>query len=371
MMSLMTPTDEPQAPCRRRLQINDYVIEAKIGVGASSTVFLGVNVKNNCRYALKRIRLAELARSGEAVAGLEREVRMMRMFRHPNILQLIEVLHLPGTDEVYLVLEYADNGCLGPITQKLPQHSVMSIIKQIAQALQYLHEAGYVHQDIKPSNILIDRTGRAVLADFGIGHSFVSASMVVGSPAYQAPEALDDAYGSEDKVETPEKEDVWALGVTLYQLLFQKLPFVGENLFEIIRSIQERPLEIPEGTDPLLANLLCGMLVVDPHKRLGMAEVLEYPLIKNAEPRASDLPPAPLVIIRKGEVEELKADVWGDGASFAEFSAVDRRRASLQRSRFSLSPAVPKLRSRLGTRVSDGKRAQSPLRTTSCRFIVG
>jgi serine/threonine-protein kinase 11 len=83
--------------------------------------------------------------------------------------------------------------------------SALSIVKQIARALYSIHSAGFVHQDIKPSNIVLTSEGRAVLSDFGIGHSFTSAAMVVGSPAYQAPEALDDA---EDGFEAePEKED--------------------------------------------------------------------------------------------------------------------------------------------------------------------
>jgi serine/threonine protein kinase len=178
-----------------RKQINDYVLEAKIGREASSCVYLAVDQKTQMKYVAKRLRLSGLVRAGGSLATVEREVRLMRLFRHPNILRLIEVLHVPATNDVYLLLEYANNGSLADFiaqSHQLPQASIMSICRQVTQALKYLHDAGFVHQDVKPLNILLDRTGRAILADFSIGHSFGSSSMVVGSPAYQAPEALDD-----------------------------------------------------------------------------------------------------------------------------------------------------------------------------------
>jgi serine/threonine-protein kinase 11 len=256
--SLFGVTDEPKHPLHVRKQINHYILESTIGRGSSSVVFLGVHRSTGKKYAIKRLRLTDLARIGDSLAGLEREVRLMRIFRHPNILNLIEVLHLPARNEVYLVLEYAENGSLASVIERpfrLPQRSVMSIVKQVAEALQYLHDNGYVHQDIKPSNILLDRNGRALLADFGIGHSFVSSSMVVGTPAYQAPEALDDEYLDRSTTEgEPQKEDVWALGVTLYQMLFLRLPFVGANIFEVVNAVKHERLKIPEGTDPQLVN---------------------------------------------------------------------------------------------------------------------
>jgi serine/threonine protein kinase len=139
---------------------------------------------------------------------------------HPNLLKLLEVLHVPGTDKVFLILEYADLGSVDAWLarrQCLSLPTVLSIVKQTAQALEYMHSAGYVHQDVKPGNIHVDHRGRVMLADFGIGHTLLSADLAVGTPGYQAPEVLDDSYGDESHVVlSPPKEDVWALGVTLY-----------------------------------------------------------------------------------------------------------------------------------------------------------
>jgi serine/threonine-protein kinase 11 len=362
--ALFQPTDT-SVP-RRRKQLNDYVLESKLGTGASSVVYLGVNRVTGEKYAIKRLRLVELARTGDAVAGLEREVRLMRMFRHPNVLKLFEVLHLPAANEIYMVLEYADNGSLSDSIEqshRLQQSTAMSIIKQIAQALQYLHSAGYVHQDIKPSNIMLTKTGRAILSDFGIGHSFVSSSMVVGSPAYQAPEALDDVYcedsdgGETEPGSGPDKEDVWALGITLYQMLFLKLPFVGDNLFEVVNDIKLHPLNIPEGTDPLLVNLLQGMINVDPAKRFTIDDVLACPIISNADSLAKELPEGPLPKQKVGEIQVLKAVVCPEGDSFADIALSIKRRSSLHEcgvtTRLSTTDAIPKIG--VGMRMLDGE----------------
>jgi serine/threonine-protein kinase 11 len=314
-------------------QINNYLLKLKIGSGTSGQVYLGIDQKSVRSYAIKRIKLSDLIRSSSGLAQLEREIRLMRLLTHPNILALLEVLHLKNRDEVLLVLDYAEKGSVGDFVdrgQELSVASILSILKQVIGALQYLHGQGYVHHDVKPHNILIDVNGRAMLADFGIGHSFASTCMVVGSPAYQAPEVLDDAYGREEDsdvfLDEPQKEDVWALGVTFYQLLFKNLPFVGSTLFEIVKEIRDRPLEIPEGTDEAIIELLRGMLAVDPIARLSIEDLIRNPLIRDAADRATELPDVPPLRFREGPVVELHAEVCGVGYSFADVGlAVPRR----------------------------------------------
>ncbi|KAK8864050.1 hypothetical protein M9Y10_011744 [Tritrichomonas musculus] len=298
-------------------KINNYIIAKCIGSGSFSKVYLGIDITTKKKYAIKRIKLKELCRSSSGIAQLEREIRLMESFNHKNILKLYQVLHVEATHYAYLVLEYAKKGSLGSLLDKdihLSHKSVFSIMKQILSALKYLHQSGFVHQDIKPANILIDENGRAILADFGIGHSFQSAAMVVGSPAFQAPECLDDS-SSEDNEEDdeeenegkntnkqnyhngvsefseldPKKEDVWSLGVTLYQLLFNKLPFEGDNLFEIVQYIKSSNLHFPPNTDKDIILLIKGMLTVDPSKRFSVDDVMKCPLISQADDLATEI----------------------------------------------------------------------------------
>jgi serine/threonine-protein kinase 11 len=230
------------------------------------------------------------------------------------------VLHVPDTDDSYLVLDYADAGSLSHLLEQGHQFSrasILSIIKQIVDAVEYLHDAGFVHQDIKPGNILVNSNGEAFLADFGIGHSFESASMVIGSPAFQAPEALNDGclYGSSGS-EEPEKEDVWALGVTLFQLLFGRLPYTGTNLYEIVHSITEKPLEIPGEADPDTKELLKSLLSIDPINRISIHDLKRHPLIATAKDRADGLPTVDPPVKRTGQIVKISATVCGREGCF-------------------------------------------------------
>lgn len=273
-------------------KVNQYLLIRKVGTGSYGKVYCALDTNTNQRVAVKRINITEMSRSQSGVAQLEREITIMRILKHPNILRLHEVLLSANSEFAFLVLDLAEFGSLGRYIDqkvKLPLPVILSVTKQIAKALSYIHSLGYVHQDVKPWNILITCEGRALLADFGIGHSFQSAGMVVGTPAFQAPEALDD--DSDPGEADPEKEDVWALGVTLYQLLFLNLPFHGENLYEIVCDIRSRPVEIPQGTDGEVVRLLEGMLQVDPARRMRMEDVLASSIIASAEDLASEIPP--------------------------------------------------------------------------------
>jgi serine/threonine-protein kinase 11 len=359
LLSADSTLDSPH----RVKKINHYILRAKLGSGSSSAVYLGIHDQTDEKFALKRIRLRDLARTSAGIAQLEREIRLMKMFHHPHIIRIHEVLHLSASDEVYLILEYADKGCLGGFIDRgvhLAQPTIFSIIKQVLHGLKYLHDSGYVHQDIKPCNILLTESGVAKLADFGIGHSFDSAAMVVGSPAFQAPEALDDSYVSDDdsdsSTEGPQKEDIWALGVTLYQLLFLDLPFIGDNLFEVVNYIKEHPLAIPESCDVAVAELVSKMLTVDPGKRISVDELLRHPLIAEAPEFAENLPTVPLAKINEGEILEMEAKVCGDGYSFAAIPLSVPRRFSQHVYRADAGPPVVFGRPKIGRgpRHSDG-----------------
>jgi serine/threonine protein kinase len=286
----------------------------------------------NRKVAVKRIKLREILRTGTGIAQLEREIRLMRRFNHPNILKLLEVLYDEHRAEVHLILEYAAKGSVAGYIdrgQRLSTAAIFAILSQAIAALQYLHRLGFVHQDIKPANILLDASGRAFLADFGIGHSFASAGMVIGSPAFQAPEALDDPSddnNDSDFGDGPQKEDVWALGVSLYQMLFMELPYTGGNVFEVVNDIRARPLEIPEGTDPVVAKLLRGMLCIEPGTRFGIDELAKHPLL--AKIGEYQLPECPPVVQKEGVVVNCPAQVCGEGFLFPNLQMCAPRRFS-------------------------------------------
>lgn len=268
-------------------QVNQYKKICVLGEGTFSKVFLAIDENSGKYYAVKRINLKSFIRTSVGIRQLEREIEIMREIKSKYVVQLHEVIYSDDKGMVYLVVDYADCGSLEQaINAKadFTDQEIKSIFKQIALGVKNLHDHNVVHQDLKPANILLKSDGTALISDLGIGRSFQSAAMVVGTPAYQSPEVVDDSCEDEEEDIDPCKEDVWSLGVTLYQLAYKKLPFTGCNVFEIVRAIESSVLERPEcAKDDDLWDLIKNMLVVSPSKRYSIYDVLEHKYTKSAD----------------------------------------------------------------------------------------
>ena len=267
-------------------QVNQYRKICVLGEGSFSKVFLAINEDNGEYVAVKRINLKTFMRSGIGIQQLEREIQIMRKIHSHYVVQLHDVIHVEDKGMVYLVVDYADCGSLEQAIQNkisFTPAEIKCIFRQIAEGVRFLHDHNVVHQDLKPANILLKSDGTALISDLGIGRSFQSAAMVVGTPAYQSPEVVDEncEYDEEEDID-PCKEDVWSLGVTLYQLAFKKLPFTGCNVFEIVRAIESSVLNKPENADDIMWDLIQHMLVVTPSKRYSIYDVLNHPYTKSA-----------------------------------------------------------------------------------------
>jgi serine/threonine-protein kinase 11 len=305
----------PKPPKR----VNQYFLTDTLGQGSFAKVFLAYDPHLGKRFAIKRFRLKELQRLDSGVSQLEREISAMRKIVHPNIIRLHCVLHDEESEVVYLVLDYADCGSLENLLRAgvVDRALVKYVFVRVLGAVSYLHSQGIVHQDIKPSNILLSGNGGVFLSDFGVGHSFQSAAMVVGSPAYQAPEALADSELESEWECNPAGEDVWSLGVTLYQCVFGELPFVGANVFEVVQDILTRGLRMPDGVEGGLRELLQGMLAVDPGRRMTVAQVSAARFFEGA-PEAIALPQRRVAeAIVEGRCRQSSARVCDGDCSFA------------------------------------------------------
>ena len=265
---------------KRITQVNQYLLLKKIGIGSSSKIYISLDTRSGKYYAIKVFKPSGFYGNNGPFSNFEREVRNLWKFDHINIIGIHDALFSEDEMTAYLVLEWANCGCLDNYikTRYFSLGEISTIFSQVISGILYLHKNGIAHKDIKPSNILIQDDGTVKISDFGIGHSFQSAESVVGSPAYQAPEIFgnDDESYEEDVYIDPIKEDVWSLGVSMYQIIFKKLPFYGLNEFEIARNARESVLEYDKSVPDDLVDLLRGMLNKDPDQRFDMTMVANH-----------------------------------------------------------------------------------------------
>ncbi|KAH0467350.1 hypothetical protein IEQ34_004588 [Dendrobium chrysotoxum] len=232
---------------------------------------------------LSKIRVTS---SETAWTDVLREVSIMKTLEHPNIINLIEVIDDPDSDRFFMVLEYVEGKCIcdasgqcGGIGEEISRRRLRDIIS----GLSYLHAHGVVHGDIKPENLLVTKGGAVKIGDFSISHAFEDDNDLLwrspGTPVFTAPECCIglDYHGK--------TADVWAVGVTLYCMIFGYCPFIGESLQETYDKIVNSPLHISEDLDPELEELLRGLLCKDPTQRMTLESAARHPwLTKGTDP---------------------------------------------------------------------------------------
>uniref|UniRef100_A0AAX7VE44 non-specific serine/threonine protein kinase n=1 Tax=Astatotilapia calliptera TaxID=8154 RepID=A0AAX7VE44_ASTCA len=207
------------------------------------------------------------------VLFLFREVRIMKILNHPNIVKLFEVIETEKT--LYLVMEYASGG---EVFDYLVAHGRMkekearAKFRQIVSAVQYCHQRRIVHRDLKAENLLLDADMNIKIADFGFSNEFTVGSKLdtfCGSPPYAAPELFQGK-----KYDGPEV-DVWSLGVILYTLVSGSLPFDGQNLKELRERVLRGKYRIPFYMSTDCENLLKKLLVLNPVKRGSLEQIMK------------------------------------------------------------------------------------------------
>ena len=236
-----------------------------------------------------------------ALEDVEREIAIMKKIRHPNIVQLHELIDDPEKDTLYLVIEYLPKGQVmiwnnkrkhyrDPEGNVLCEERSRRCVADCVQGLDYLHRQSIVHRDLKPENILIDSNGTAKLADFGVsqklnfsGETHQKLTRIEGTMQFTSPEAIKE--GAFDGF----KADIWALGVCLLAFLTGKLPFWADNIEDLYTAIETAPVKFPPGIGKEPMRLLRRMLDKDPASRTTIQELKSDPWVNigRAEPEAS------------------------------------------------------------------------------------
>jgi eukaryotic-like serine/threonine-protein kinase len=262
--------------------IGPFHIEKELGSGAMGSVYQAVFRESGQRVAFKIIGLAQLGNE-TAIARFEREGKILKQLRHPNIVRLIATGHYKKTP--FFAMELVDGESLDKVLARRSAYSweeVVDLGKQLCAALQHAHMKGIIHRDLKPSNVMVLPDGTVKLTDFGIAKdvdvtALTGANSTVGTAAYMSPEQC------RGEKTLSAKSDLYSMGIMFYELLTGRKPFIAESPVDMfmlhVNATAERPSKLVLSIPTRLDTLVCGLMEKKPELRpfdaAKVAEILE------------------------------------------------------------------------------------------------
>ncbi|XP_073271160.1 CBL-interacting serine/threonine-protein kinase 9-like isoform X1 [Primulina huaijiensis] len=260
-----------------RTLVGKYELGRTLGEGSFGKVKFARNTQSTGEYAVA-IKIIDRHRvlSSHMVEQIKREISTMKMIKHPNVLNILEVM--ASKTKIYIVLEYVGGGELfDKIARqgKLKEGVARRYFQQLINAVDYCHSRGVYHRDLKPENLLLDSHGVLKVSDFGL--SAFSKQVredgllhtACGTPNYVAPEVLND------KGYDGTTSDVWSCGVILFVLMAGYLPFEEPNLMALYRKIYKADFSFPPWFSTNAKKLIKRILDPNPLTRITIPEILE------------------------------------------------------------------------------------------------
>jgi eukaryotic-like serine/threonine-protein kinase len=291
-----------------------YELEQLVGSGGMSSVYRALDRLLERNVALKILH-PHYGDDEEYVERFRREARAVAQLSHPNIVTVIDRGEADGRQ--FIVFEYIDGESLKQVIDRngpLPPRRALELALQVADALAFAHQAGLVHRDVKPQNVLVTADGEAKVTDFGIArsldveHGVTQTGTVLGTSNYLSPE---QARGQGVTPAT----DVYSLGVVLYELLTGEVPFPGENFVAVaMRHINEPPPSLLDRRPDVPLRLVHAVeraLAKDPAARFptmeAFADELRACLAETVEPDADRTFIAPTHVLRESRPHRAHA----------------------------------------------------------------
>jgi len=274
-----------------RSELGKYRIIEEIDRGPMGVVYKGLDPRSGSYVAIK-VLARHFTSDKEFVRRLHREATAASKLRHPNIVIIHDV---DEEDDIqYIVMEYLEGQPLSELIKmqgSLPSDRAFSIIRQISSALDYAHSLGFVHRDIKPTNIIIGPEDHATLTDFSIvatadGTAVTKEGASIGTPEYMSPEQCDGKQADS-------RSDIYSLGVVLYEMLTGQVPFTADTpLVVMYQQVNKKPVpprRINSDLSEPVEGVVLGALAKAPGERYqtagALAEALEA-AIRGEEPPA-------------------------------------------------------------------------------------
>ncbi|KAM7261149.1 hypothetical protein ACFE04_026624 [Oxalis oulophora] len=264
----------------------NYKLGKTIGLGSSGKVKIAEHVLTGRKVAIKILDRVKMNRQMED--RVQNEIKCMRILTHPNIVRLYEVIETQAS--IFVVMEYVKNGELFDYVLekgRLPEDEARRCFQQIIVGLEYCHKNMVVHRDLKPENLLLDSKKNVKIADFGFSNIIPEGHLMqtsCGSPNYAAPEVISGKWYSGPEV------DVWSCGIILYVLLSGSLPFDDENFSRLFAKIKSGRYTVPGHVSFYAKDLIQRILVVDPLRRVTIADIRLHPWFQTNLPLYLALP---------------------------------------------------------------------------------
>jgi eukaryotic-like serine/threonine-protein kinase len=254
-----TETPLPVGP--GRVLARRYAIAEQLGIGGSGVVYRAFDRELGEVIAVKTVRPDVLAVDATALERLKSEIRLARRISHRNVVRTHDLGEEGGI--YFITMEYVTGTSLRELIDRrepLPTPAVVAIAKQLCRALEVAHEQGVIHRDIKPQNLMVQPDGTLKVMDFGVArlrersHGLTSTGIVVGTPAYMAPEQLMD-----DPVDA--RVDIYAAGVVLYECLTGHRPVDGSSPHVLMARMLSSDIRPPHEVNPAVSKLLSAIVM--------------------------------------------------------------------------------------------------------------
>eukprot|EP01117_Protostelium_nocturnum_P007038 TRINITY_DN2523_c0_g1_i4.p1 TRINITY_DN2523_c0_g1~~TRINITY_DN2523_c0_g1_i4.p1 ORF type:complete len:1020 (+),score=365.09 TRINITY_DN2523_c0_g1_i4:65-3124(+) len=256
-----------------------FELEKCIGQGAYGSVFKALQKETGYVLAIKQVP------AGDTPEDIEKEIAVLKRCKDTNIVSYLGCFTRDG--KLWILMEFCGCGSLADLLKHMKKESktmnerqLSSILTHVLNGLMYLHDVGIVHRDLKPANILLNSSGEAKLADFGVStqltNTLAKALTTIGTPLYMSPEMIE---GNQYDY----KADIWSLGVTVIEVCTGKIPFASENMLRAIGLIVSGPAPTLDDTtgkwSPTLHSFVNDACIKDPALRKSASDLLLHEFI--------------------------------------------------------------------------------------------
>ncbi|CDP17892.1 unnamed protein product [Coffea canephora] len=269
-----------------KILFDKYEMGKLLGKGTFAKVYHGKEMATGESVAIKVI-YKDQVKTEEMMNQITREISIMRLVRHQNIVEIKEVM--ATKTKIYFVMEYIKGGELFTKVARgrLKEDVARKYFQQLISAVDFCHSRGVVHRDLKPENLLLDENGELKVSDFGLSalpEQLRNDGLLhtqCGTPAYIAPEVL------RKKGYDGVKADLWSCGVVLYVLLAGFLPFQDQNLMNMYRKIFKAEFTFPPWFSMESKRLISKLLVADPARRISIPAIMKAPWFRKNDSMTS------------------------------------------------------------------------------------